>query len=76
MNIYSQEVLNRFGEEMLKSIQAEFPNGFHITGGDILEVIVGDKNKNVVFSRETLKAIKTYSFSTGPKKISRKGIKQ
>lgn len=69
MNVYAQEVLNRFGEEILKNIQAEFPNGFHIVGGDVLEVIVGDKSKNVVFSRKTLKAIKTYSFSTGPKKF-------
>lgn len=72
MNIYAQEILNRFGQTMLTNMIKEFPKGFQIIGGDDLEVIVGDKTKNVTFSRKTAKAKDRFVFQ-GSTKVKRKG---
>jgi hypothetical protein len=72
MNIYAQEILNRFGQTMLTNMIKEFPKGFHIVGGDDLEVIVGDRTKNVAFSRKTSKPNERFVFQGSPK-FTRKG---
>lgn len=72
MNIYAQEILNRFGQTMLTNMLKEFPKGFQIIGGDDLEVIVGDKTKNVTFSRKSSNAIDRFVFQGSPK-FTRKG---
>ncbi len=72
MNIYAQEILNRFGQTMLNNMLKEFPMGFHIVGGNVLEVIIGDKTKNVSFSRKTSKPNDRFVFQGSPK-VTRKG---
>ena len=73
MNIYAQEILNRFGQTMLDNMKTEFPKGFQIIGGDDLEVIIGDRTKNVTFSRKTTKAKNKFVFQGSPK-FTRKGF--
>jgi len=72
MNIYAQEILNRFGNKMLNNMLRQLPEGFQIIGSDDLTVVVGDKYKNVVFSRKTCKMVDQNIFET-PSRINRKG---
>lgn len=74
MNVYAMEVLNRFGRKMLNNMLEEFPEGFHIVGGDDLFITVGNEYKNTTFSRKTFKVKDTFSFE-GVSKNSRKGVK-
>lgn len=62
MDKFSLEVLNRFGEKMLSIVQKDFPNGFHIVGGDPGTLIVGDKTMNRAYSLKKLRATETVKF--------------
>jgi hypothetical protein len=62
MNAAAKEILNRFGEKPLSVIQKDFPNGFHIIGGDENIVIVGDRVMNRSYSRKNFRVKETYRF--------------
>lgn len=62
MNKFAQEIINRFGQKMLSVIEKDFPNGFHIVGGDAEIVIVGDKHTNRSYSRKTFRVKETCNF--------------
>ncbi len=75
MNIYAEEIKNRFGQTMLKNMLQQLPKGFHIVASDDLMVVVGNKYKNVAFSRKTHKMVDEFIFE-GKAKLNRKGIIQ
>ena len=62
MNKYEAEVLHVGGEAMLNLAKKEFPNGFFIVGGDPERMILGDKEKNISFSRGRLRVIERFVF--------------
>ena len=47
---YEQEVLNRWGEKLLKKIKEHYPSGFRIIGNTGKTVVVGDEFKNTEFT--------------------------
>jgi hypothetical protein len=73
MNIHAQEIQNRFGKTMLENMQKQLPKGFHIVATDDSTVVVGNKYKNIVFSRKTCKIVSEFVFE-GNLKINRKGV--
>lgn len=62
MNKCSQEIYARFGQKMLSIIEKDFPSGFHIVGGDVDQVIVGDKTMNRSYSRKNFRVKETVRF--------------
>jgi hypothetical protein len=73
MNIHAEEIKNRFGQTMLRNMLQQLPKGFHIVASDDLRVVVGNKYKNVTFSRKTHKMVEEFVFE-GKAKLNRKDI--
>jgi hypothetical protein len=63
MNSYALEVLRAGGEAMLKLANKEFANGFEIIARTQEYIVLGDKEKNVSFSRGSkLRVIERFVF--------------
>jgi hypothetical protein len=73
MNTHVEEIKNRFGQTMLKNMLQQLPDGFYIIASDDLKVVVGNKYKNVTFSRKTYKMVEEFVFEEKAK-LNRKGI--
>lgn len=67
MNKHDQEILNRFGEKLLKNIRSDFPQGFHIVAIDDDNIVVGNQVRNTAYSRTKFTAKNTHIFVTGVK---------
>jgi len=63
MNKYEAEVLHIGGEVMLNLAKKEFVKGFIIVGGDPDRIILGDKEKNIAFSRGRVRVIERFVFN-------------
>jgi hypothetical protein len=51
LNVYAAEVLSVGGKALLKLADQEFANGFRIIARTPDYIVLGDKEKNVSFSR-------------------------
>jgi hypothetical protein len=73
MDNYALEVLRCFGEMMLKVANKEFENGFVIVARTPEYVVLGDKEKNISFSRKSFKVKERFIFGN-LNKVNRKGV--
>lgn len=73
MNKYETEVLRMSGEKVLAVARREFADGFEIIARTDEMFVLGDKTKNVKFSR-IKGSITERFFLDGSKEISRKGV--
>lgn len=64
MNKYELEVFHIGGENLLKIVQKEFPNGFFITASDTKRIILGNNEKNVSFCRSKYRILERHIFGT------------
>jgi hypothetical protein len=60
MDKYREEVRHVGGEALLKVVDKEFLNSFVIIGRDQDQITLGDKFKNVKFSREKFRVLERF----------------
>jgi hypothetical protein len=62
MNNHILEVTHIGGDALMKSVRKEFPNNFFIVARTQDDLVLGDKTKNVKFSRKTNRVLERHAF--------------